>query len=70
MNRSPNNPTAPKVALLGPLPPPYGGYASYVILLRGSLLAERFGYAIIDHEPHPPRSDAHAWAASRNPQSV
>jgi glycosyltransferase involved in cell wall biosynthesis len=48
VNRSPNNPTAPKVALLGPLPPPYGGYASYVMLLRGSALAERFGYYIID----------------------
>ena len=48
MNRSPNNPTAPKVALLGPLPPPYGGYASYVVLLRESALGERFGYHIID----------------------
>jgi hypothetical protein len=54
VNRSPNNPTAPKVALLGPLPPPYGGYAFYVMPLRGSLLAERFGYAIIDTSHAPP----------------
>ena len=48
MNCSPNNPTAPKVALLDPLPPPYGGYASYVVLLRESALGARFGYHIID----------------------
>lgn len=38
----------PSVALLGPLPPPYGGYATYVKLLRESDLDRRFGYHMIN----------------------
>jgi len=53
MSSRPDKAKLPEVALLGPLPPPYGGYASYVMLLRGSVLDERFGYHIIDTS-HPP----------------
>lgn len=53
MRNLPDNSKPPKVGLLGPLPPPYGGYASYVMLLRGSLLGEQFGYHVIDTSHAP-----------------
>jgi glycosyltransferase involved in cell wall biosynthesis len=47
---SPAEPSAgrPSVALLGPLPPPWGGYTTYTTTLRDSRLYDRYGIHCID----------------------